>query len=369
MFGTDFLRILETRYDKTYSSFFNPVKQNDFIAEALSTAALDGYKALQKEESFADMSNMISTNKICLVNNNQIYTFQLDITGVTFAALDVTVVTRVPHNLAVGDNVTLSDIAGFVAATLNGTAHTVATINSPTSFTFPIAAIAGVYTAGTGKIVSHQLDGLDKLIADFNYLLSVKQRYHENLNCKIVSASNAQPIVMTLDKRNNVKTGDKITQSGIVGNTNANGTFYVKKINAFKYELYRDKDFTIPVSGNGVYGGIGKAKRDYYKQATAIFSSTELDSFEQPSVSSPKFERGNGLIKFQPFDVPCTEITIDYFTTPPVAIDVTNGTVDLEDTYSEEFLYVVIDRAVNLISQAIKDTELYQTSMAEIKSE
>jgi hypothetical protein len=366
MFGTDFKRILETKYDKTYSGFLNPVKQNDLIAEALSVAVLDGYRSLQAEEMFVDMSNLIRTNKVFYLNNNQIYIWFLDITNVTFVGLVVTVTTRLPNNLAIGDSVTLRNIAGFTAPTLNGTAHTVTAVTANT-FVFTIAAIAGAYTAGTGQLVLNQFSGVDKLVSDFNYLLAAKQKYYQRIKAKVTGASNAQPIVMTLDKRNNLKSGEYVYQSGIVGNTNANGNFYIKKLNNFKYALYRDKDLTIPVSGNGEYQGIGVVDRIFYKVATPMFSSTKIDQFEQASVSNPKYERADGLLKFHPLDQTCQEVSIDYVTLPPVAIDVTNGVIDLEDTYAPEFLYYVLEKAVNLFAQYFKDTELYQTSAIELK--
>jgi len=366
MFGTDFKRILETKYDKTYSAFLNSTKQNDLVSEALTASLLDGYRMLQREEAFADMSNIIVTNKVFLVNNNQIYLWTLDITDVTFSVLVVTVTTRLPNNLAIGDSVTLQNIAGFVAPTLNGTAHAVTAVTSNT-FSFNIAAISGTYTANTGQLVSHQLGGIDKLVPNFNYLLATKQKYHQNIGVKIIGATNAQPIVVTVDKRNNLKTGEFINQSGIVGNTNANGNFYIKKLNNFKYALYRDKDLTIPVSGNGSYQGIGVVSRIVYKVGTPVFSSTKIDSFEQASISNPKYERGDGFLKLQPSDQTCIEVSLDYIKVAPVDIDVTNSVIELEDTYSIEFLYYVMAKAVNLFAQYYRDQELYQTSAIEIK--
>jgi len=368
MTGQDISRIFNTKIDKSYSGFINNVKQNDILAEALTSAILDGYRALQKEETFSDMSNMIKTNKVFFVNNNQIYLWFLDISNVTFVGLTVTVTTRLPHNLAIGDNVTFQNIAGFTSATINGTAHTILTAPTSNTFTFTIAAITGTYTANTGQLIQHQLSGVDKLIPDMNYLLASRQKFYQKINAKVTGASNTQPIVITIDKRNNLKTGDFINQSGFVNITNANGDFYIKKLNSYKYELYRDKDLTIPVSGNGTFQGLAEINRIFYKVATPVFSSTKIDSFEQASASNPKFERGDGLIKFHPLDKTCQEVSLDYVTLPPVVIDVTNATIDLEDTYAPEFLYYVLDKAVNLFAQYYKDTELYNTSSIELKN-
>src|SRR3990172_1605785 len=131
MFGTDIKRIFETKYDKTYSAFINTTKQNDYLAEALSLSILDGYRSLQKEETFSDISNLIRTNKVCAVNNNQVYIWFLDISSITFVGLSVTVTTRLPHNIIVGDSVKFEDVVGLTfTPSVNGSFFTVLTTPS-----------------------------------------------------------------------------------------------------------------------------------------------------------------------------------------------------------------------------------------------
>lgn len=369
MFGTDVKIIFETKIDKTYSSFLNTVKQNNYLSEALTSSVLDAYRSLQKEETFADISNLIRTNKVCLINNNQIYIWFLDITNISFAGLTVTVTTRLPHNIIAGDLVKFSDVSGLTfTPAVNGNFFTVLTTPSLRSFTFTVTAAAGAHVANTGKIVSHQLSGIDKLIPDFNYFLNVKQKYFQRQRFKVKSITNSQPIKITVDRRSDLRTGDYLNISGVVGNTNANGSFYIKKAGAYSFDLYYDKALTQAASGNGTFQGIPVINRIVYKVATPIFSSTKIDSFEQPSINNPRFERGDGFLKLHPLDTACEEITVDYVSIPPVEIDVTNSVIDLEDTYSAEFLYYVIDKAVNLFSQSVKDTELYQTSSIELKN-
>jgi hypothetical protein len=52
--------------------------------------------------------------------------------------------------------------------------------------------------------------------------------------------------------------GDVVTIAGITGNTNANGTFYVKVTtvgDSGHFGLYSDKALTTAIVGNGTYGG------------------------------------------------------------------------------------------------------------------
>lgn len=60
----------------------------------------------------------------------------------------------------------------------------------------------------------------------------------------ITGATNANPIVITCADHG-LSTGTVVTITGVAGNTNANGTFVVTRINA--------NTFSIPVAGNGAY--------------------------------------------------------------------------------------------------------------------
>lgn len=65
----------------------------------------------------------------------------------------------------------------------------------------------------------------------------------------ITGATNANPIVITVAGTHGLYTGQSVTISGVTGNTAANGTWTVtKKTGA---------TFSIPVAGNGAYGGGG----------------------------------------------------------------------------------------------------------------
>lgn len=65
----------------------------------------------------------------------------------------------------------------------------------------------------------------------------------------ITGASNANPIVIT-SANHGLSTGQRVTISGVGGNTNANGTFIITVIDA--------NTFSIPVAGNAPYtsGGV-----------------------------------------------------------------------------------------------------------------
>lgn len=74
----------------------------------------------------------------------------------------------------------------------------------------------------------------------------------------ITGATNATPIIVTTSAAHGLVDGQPVYQAGVTGNTNANGAFFVKVTGAggvTKYALYSDIGLTIPIAGNGAYGG------------------------------------------------------------------------------------------------------------------
>ena len=76
----------------------------------------------------------------------------------------------------------------------------------------------------------------------------------------VTNATNATPIVVTLDIFDNNLSLDKIAIQGVCGNTAANGEFWMKHVSDNDYELYHDRDFKNPVSGNGDFKSGGSYK-------------------------------------------------------------------------------------------------------------
>lgn len=72
----------------------------------------------------------------------------------------------------------------------------------------------------------------------------------------ITNATNASPIVVT-SLGHGLSFGTQVIISGVTGNTAANGTWYVGNVTANTFGLFTDTSATVPVVGNGVYGGGG----------------------------------------------------------------------------------------------------------------
>lgn len=198
------------------------------------------------------------------------------------------------------------------------------------------------------------------IVPDYLHLLAIKCKFTAPLFINLSAATNATPIVITVTERSNLRTGDNVDIAGVIGNTNANGVFYLKKLSDFKFSLYSDIDLQVPVSGNAAYISGGTISRVYYRYAKLIRSDNKISTFATPTVDYPRYETVTNLIKIYPAN--CQQVTLDYVTTAAVLIDVSNNTTDLELTYSYQFLQYIITTAASIFSGQVKDGEQQRTS-------
>ena len=361
--GVDFKRILEAKYGKTYSGFLSTVKQNDLVKEALNLSITDVYNELAEQITYDHLISIIRTEQVFGLNNNKLFVLPVAISNIDISnVLAPIVTTSTPHNLINGDVVGFANTAGLTTTpALNGSTFTV-TVLSTTTFSIVTTAASGTYTASTGAITTVTLAGVNKLVSDYSDLLSLKANYNQKLDLKILEATNTSPVKIKVDKRNNINTGEKIKIAGIAGNTNANGSYYAKVIKSKEFEIYVDKDLTVPVTGNGVSGGNGTIKRVLYKVATPYLSSNKISVYETPTITMPQFERSDSMLKVYPTDVTCEEITIDYIRGDYATIDVSDSSVDLELTYPFDLLIYIANKAARLFFERTKDFESMQAS-------
>ncbi len=197
------------------------------------------------------------------------------------------------------------------------------------------------------------------IVNDYLHLLAIKCKFTSPLYITLSGATNATPIVITVNERSNLRTGDNIEITTVIGNTNANGVFYIKKLSDFKFSLYSDIDLQVPVAGNAAYISGGTISRVYYKYAKLIRSDNKISTLATPTVDYPRYETVTNLIKIYPAN--CQEVLLDYVTTAAVLIDVSNNTTDLELTYSYQFLQFIITTAASIFSGEVKDGEQQRT--------
>lgn len=363
MTGVEFEQIFDFKSDKAYSAFLNSTKKNRLFKEALICAIEDKYKEGQDQKAWDELSSVIRTDEALTPHNNRVWIGSIPVLNATRSGIIYTIITGIAHGLAVGDAITVTGVAGFTPA-LSGS-YTVAGVPSTTSFQVNSpTTITGTATASTGYITTAWQ------ITDYHHLLSIKAKFLSQVyDLTISDASNATPIVITFNERNSFRTGEQIQFSGILGNTAANGTFYIKKISEKKFGLYADKAFQSPVVGNGTYvsNTAEKIYRIYDNWCKPYVSDRKIAITDTPTLDYPKFEMTRRQIRVYPEDYSCTQVRADYISTSIKYIDVADANTDLELYFPYKFLTFVADTAKRMLAGAIKDMDLFQTATLDLK--
>lgn len=207
------------------------------------------------------------------------------------------------------------------------------------------------------------------VITDYFHLLAIKPVFSKLLEIKVVTATNTSTIIVTFNKKSLLRTGTGVIFSGATGNTNLNGTRYLKQLNSLSYSVFSDEKLTIPVVGNGDLSGTVITQVIFkYNFATQYISGRKGSGFHVPTLFTPKFEIGNGVIKIYPLDITCSLAYVDYMKKPldSQLPDITNNVIDLEQTYSLRFLYYWKDEVVKLYKEQMMELQAMQVQNQEI---
>lgn len=348
----------EQKVDKAYTGYFDNSKMNRLFKDTMYRVVnekLDNY-GIQKNRD--EISFLIKTNIVKPINNNKIAVADVAVQSITIVNPSVYEITfATPHNVVAGDSITISGVQGTLTITqANGTFTPI--VVDDYSLEIMVASATGVYTAGTGKMT------FTKLLNDFYRLLTTKARVKENTEYLVVAASNYSPIKIKVFEHNNLRTGERITISGVLGNTNANGDFYIRKVNSKEFELFTDAILKVPVVGNGVYTSGGVAVRSNYEYCKELVSDKKIAVYSWADEQTPLYETTDKYLKFYPIENTIDEITIDYCKTPK-EIDFKETTTDYTLFYNTKFLLYLIDQAAKTFGLEIRDTELYNGMIRE----
>ena len=381
MTGQGMEREFDREAFKAYSVYYNPIKKNDLFKKALILSLQDRYLSLDKQAEYDYLKGIIKLNKLFALNNNQIRINTLPIQQLSRQGSNFIFTFSEPHNVNIGDRVAFTGIQGFVTTvSLNNQTLPIFTVTNfvhdEFSFSISTVYISGAWTPNTGSFIRHEdgsgsalATGTPKMVSDYNHLLSLKAKYLQLLSYKVSDVTNTAPIKIVLDTiNNNIVSKDRIKISGVAGNTNANGEFFVRKINRKTFAVYFDKYFMMASSGNGDYQGIAVLQRIWDKVTTRLLPLNKI-SDEVSLINAPQIEQGNNMLKMDIATDVCDEIKMDYISNAVVFIDVNDNVINLEDIYSLEFIFIVIAKAVNLFAAEISDPEKYQTSAVEIQTQ
>lgn len=354
MTGTQLFAFLQKEIDLAYTGYVSSGAEADgWFKKGFIVALQNIYRQqLDNQNAFDEINFLVSTDAVFPLNNNRIYTNKLLISNVTNVGTTVTVTTELAHNFILGDTLTISGVAGFTTNNPNGTFTIIAPVTATTfTFTAGSAPTGGPYTANSGYITS-----APKMIADYYHYLDYGKAKFSRATAYIVSAStNTSPIRITLNKRTYFRSYDQVTIAGIAGNTNANGTFYLRQANEFQYFLYSDPLLQTPVAGNGNQTNTGTIAQ--VVSGTLKFKRSQEKGwvYGVPTPENPYFQQSKILIKILPDNQVCDQLTLDYIIKPPAFADTLNNTIDLSDHYPDFFQYRWISETGKLINMSMRD--------------
>ncbi len=359
MTGSEILALIKQEADEAYSMYWPTARWDRAIQEATINTIQNKYLGyLNNQNAFDEMNYFITTSATYPVNatTNTLYlgTHSIPLISIFPTGTTLTVTSSLPHDLLTGTRITFTNIvATGTLFSLNNQTYTVTVIDSVTFTVTTSAALVGVFTSG-------EITFPDSIFDYYHYLWG-QATFTQLTAYTVVKSTNASPIKITLNKRSYLRSGDHVVIAGIGGNTNANGTFYLKQANEFDYFLYSDVKLTTPVSGNGKQTGIGTVSEIFNSVLRFKRSDEKGNVYGTPTVQNPYFQQSKNLIRILP-DEPCSSLKIDYIRTPTFFIDVTDTVTDLTNYFNLDMQYAIKNETLRIFAAASRDILLTQTS-------
>jgi len=344
------------KVQETYTTYTGgTVRANKLFLDAFLAVFEERFKGIGSQKYRDDVGFIIQSQKPYNLNNNRLYTAPLVVSTFSYLGLVATITTALPHNLVTNDFFTLSSVAGLAPAP-NNTYQVVSSPDANTIIFALTAVITGTYVNNSGSLSAQ------KSIPDYWQMISVRARYQVLYNTSITRVTGGTPIIITIDKRTDIRSFQLNKISGVQGEPDANGDRYFKYLNDFQFALYTDPLLLNPTVGVGNYQGGGIIEKVYNNVCKPWLPRTKISPLANPTVVEPRYENAEKYLKFYPDERTCQGITLDYYKRPTVVVDVQEDTLDLTNYYDEKFLFHLADVAAIIYSQPARDVLLYEES-------
>jgi hypothetical protein len=367
MTGAEIYENFQQQISQYTTDYANVTLSNYILNKALQEQIEDNYNNFAVQEIKDEIAGLIKTNVSKIPVSNAISLGYNPIQTITAASSTTyTVVFTYPITMGSGITATLADILGVSNA--NGTYTYSTTIGlglyvivNTTTITIGVSAASGTQTNQGYGYSSNS-------IANYLHILAVKAIYEQETSYTVTNASNASPIVVTTTRYNNLREKEKIKISGVSGNTNTNGTHYIKPLKQVTFALYSDEKLKTPISGNGGFstssGTITRIVETYCK----VLESDRKKTVSTPNINNPEFEISTKRALIYPLNETCSEVLVDYLSTSPIEIDVEDTTANIEEYFNLTFVQKVINRAARIFKGIVDAPEEYQLQSQEISN-
>lgn len=339
--GLDISRQFDERTDRPFTDFYSPAQKTILFKQAFREAILQKSRVLQTQFRYDELRSLIVRKKRVKATSGLILLQPINILGFNFATQTLTLVGI--HNAEVGEQVTINMTGSITSVSGQFT------VISVTETTIVVSGVLDIGVFQNGTITTEQS------LTDYLHLRGIEASFKKKTKDEIQGFEvNTDKVAFKLVKSSELRNGDKVFISGVLGTTNANGERFVKRIGKKAYQLYLDEGLNNPVQANGFYLGGG----DIFKLVTnPCFDKTadqRVDKINEATVNTPYFEMGENAIFVDPSEF-LEHVLVDYLKEPPVDIDPTNNQFDYETLYSYEMVNFVIDVAVKLFQLRIRD--------------
>jgi hypothetical protein len=365
--GAQIYADLKRQVKQYESDVIVPTMGNYLLKKALYETIEENYKNLIIQKNKDEVGSLLKTEREYLIYDNGLSVGQVPLATVTATVNGYTITFLWRHHLGAGISITLQSILGTIDA--NGT-YTYATsltaagqyiIVNPTTITIQIAAPpAGAYTPNTGYMTN------SNMVADYLHLLEASLVFEQSTNFTLADAKYTTPILIEVAQTNNLRTKEKVKISGVLGNTNTNGTHFIKKQKPKTALLYSDKTLSTAVAGNGTYTSGGTLVR-IIESVTKPMNSDEKADFYKPNIENPKLETTEKQLMVYPKNEGCVSIKMDYLTTETKELIATSD-IDYEQFYNRTFLDKVVNRAAQNFAIMVQNPQDYQMITAQINN-
>lgn len=356
--AADLYKYIQDGIDQPYSGYLNPAKANRLIRECTIEAIESRYNSAETQKQNDELSDVIVLDRSIDVRNNRVRTVPIPIDSLTVSGTTATIDTADLHQLATGDQFTLSDTQGFTPS-INGT-YTVTAVLSPSIFQFTVPAVTGTWTQDTGSI-SHAY-----MLEDMMHPLTIRTTFVTQASFQILSV-NAANSTVTFVAFTNIRTGTRVRISGALGVVGLNGDFYcwASPRGGKTIKLYTDADMTILATLSGTYQGSGFARNIVEATATKLFPDRRIAPSSDSIEWRPKYGTDSSGFNIYPLDRTCVSASIDYIKNPAVTIDVNDTDTDLEAYYPYKFLMHIKDRCVTSWMLRMREPEFASVQQQE----
>jgi hypothetical protein len=358
MTGLDLSLLMDARVDDAYSDFSSDPQKQLLINDAFIRIIEDKYKVVgSSQKELDEVSNFIASGVEVPVRSNRFRVRPFSISAIAYNGTIITFSISTPFNdIIVGDSFTVSNVGGVVGVNTTFVA-TAVTANSVTAVD---PGATGVYLAGSGRLT------VDSMYSDYLHMLSIKCRMSPKRSGLNVFKMDGDGVTGTLSfyRPSSFRSEDMaaiFNPVGMIG-VPASGIVYLQKLNRFNYKLFADQYLTTPIPLTGTYVGGASVKPISYRSARYFGPDSDISQLSAPTPEIPGVRLADSFMNVYPESYDCDMVKMDYVKVPEVTIDVTDANTELLNFYTERFLNRVIDEALKLYYERVRDPNQFSVS-------